>query len=138
MPEKFEEDFYKVLALLKSKDPRIYDKEVSFFDEQNEEDEKNKKKKSKKEKGVSLRDFERKIILERGGKYSDSEDESGPKIQNGNGITYVQEQDEIRNSFKAAFEDEDEDEDLLVVKTKSEEQIRKVFLSFFDLQRSER
>lgn len=126
--EKFEDDFFKVLAFLKSEDPKIHDQNVSFFNETREslKEGEEKKKKSKKEKAVTLRDFERKIILERGGKYSDSEDEDGPKEQRGNGPTYVQEQNEIKESFKAVLEDDQEDENLFVVKEKTEEQIRKV------------
>lgn len=126
--EKFENDFFKVLAYLKSEDPKIHDEKISFFNntkEDLEEGRENRKKKGKKEKAVTLRDFERKIILERGGKYSDSEDESKPQEQHENRLTYVQEQNEIKNSFKAALEDDEEDGNLLVVKEKTEEQIRK-------------
>ncbi|XP_076238119.1 protein KRI1 homolog [Calliopsis andreniformis] len=130
LTEQFDKEFYKTLAYLKNKDPKIYNQEVTFFDETNktqeELSEKKKQKtteKSKKEKAVFLRDYERKIIVERDGKYSDSEDESDLKKskKESKNITYVQEQEQLKESFKNALDDEEEeDADLLKPKSKSE------------------
>lgn len=73
----FDQDFLKTLASLKSKDPAIYDKKTKFF--KNEESEpssdddvaKSSKNKDIKSKPVTLKDYERKIILEKGGKFDD-------------------------------------------------------------------
>lgn len=73
----FDQDFLKTLASLKSKDPAIYDKNTKFFkheeseEESDEEEGKEKKNKEKKQKPVTLKDYERKIILEKGGKFVD-------------------------------------------------------------------
>ena len=75
----FDQDFLKTLASLKSKDPSIYDKNIKFFkneesgEESDDENDENKvnKTKDKKSKPVTLKDYERKIILEKGGKFVD-------------------------------------------------------------------
>ncbi|XP_076287714.1 protein KRI1 homolog [Lasioglossum baleicum] len=123
--EQFDKDFYKTLALLKKKDPYIYNQDVTFFDDTNKVQESyyEKKKssdKSKKEKAVYLRDFERDIIVKREGKFSDSEDEDTLRKNEAEvkGVTYKQEQEQIIQSFKDVLRDEEED-DLLKPKTKS-------------------
>lgn len=128
LTEQFDKDFYKTLACLKSKDPRIYDEGISFFKNTNEIQESKEKeskstKKPKKEKALYLRDYERKIMLERDGKYSDSEDEDIIKKEKeaSKKITYVQEQKKLKDSFKHILEDEEvaDDTELLKPKIKS-------------------
>lgn len=72
--EEIEKTFLKTLSSLKSKDPKIYDENVKFF---NEEPITSKDDKSsitdKKEKPLYLRDYERKIILEKNGILTDEE-----------------------------------------------------------------
>lgn len=128
LKKQFDKDFYKTLACLKSKDPRIYNEDVSFFKDTNEiQDCKEKEskliKKPKKEKALYLRDYERKVMLERDGKYSDSENEDGfnKKEDATEKMTYVQEQKHLRDSFKRVLEDDKqtEDTDLLKPKIKS-------------------
>lgn len=48
-----------------------------------------------------LKDYERKIIVEKGGKYSDEEDEDGLDDDDGrpSSPTYVQEQAQIKNRY---------------------------------------
>ncbi|CAL7939569.1 unnamed protein product [Xylocopa violacea] len=125
LTEQFDKDFYKTLALLKNKDPKIYNQDVTFFDDTNKAQElhiEKKKEKSKKEEAVFLRDYERKIIVEKEGKLSDSEDESALKKneEETKNITYAQEQMQLKQSFKAVLHDEEEEDDLLKPKTKSE------------------
>lgn len=75
--EKVEKDFFKTLAYIKNKDPRIYDKNVQFFD--NTQLSVNKDEKKKKEKPMFLKDYERKILLEKGGIVSDEEEDKDEK-----------------------------------------------------------
>nr|XP_023020073.1 protein KRI1 homolog [Leptinotarsa decemlineata] len=106
----FEKDFFKTLSLLKSKDPSIYDKNVHFFQETEKTASGEKPKKTKKEQPMYLKDYERKIILEKGGVLSDEEDE----IVNENkprSRTYVEEQQSIKEGFKKLLDDSDEEEE---------------------------
>lgn len=70
LTEGVERDFFKTLASLKSKDPKIYDPNVSFFnsdDEGNDETVKDKSKKArKKDRPLSIRDYERNFVLRKG------------------------------------------------------------------------
>ncbi|XP_017880792.1 protein KRI1 homolog [Ceratina calcarata] len=130
LTQQFDKDFYKTLALLKNKDPKIYNQDVTFFDDTNKTQElliEKKKEKAKKDETVFLRDYERKLIIEKEGKLSDSEDESILKKnrEESKRVTYVQEQKQLKESFKVALNDKDEDDDLLKPKTKSESEKQK-------------
>lgn len=70
LTQEIEKKFYKTLSCLKQKDPRIYDENVRFFEENDVE---KPKKKEKKEKPVFIKDYERKLLLEKGGHVSDSD-----------------------------------------------------------------
>ncbi|XP_012151679.2 protein KRI1 homolog [Megachile rotundata] len=130
LTQQFDKDFYKTLAYLKNKDPKIYNQDVTFFDDTNKVQESysnQKKQKIKKKKAVFLRDYERKIIVEREGKFSDSEDEDTLKKnkEDSNKITYVQEQRQLKESFRNALHDDEDDADLLKPKSKSESEKEK-------------
>ncbi|XP_015275476.1 PREDICTED: protein KRI1 homolog [Gekko japonicus] len=77
--------FYRTLALLKTKDPRIYQQDNGLGSPEGSssgsEDEKPRSKKKKKEKPMYLKDYERRVVLEKGGKYVD-EDEDGVAVKN--------------------------------------------------------
>lgn len=144
LTEQFDKDFYKTLACLKNKDPKIYNQDVTFFDNTNKAQElydarKQQKptEKCKKEEAVFLRDYERRMIVEREGRYSDSEDESALKKNNEQTkkVTYAQEQKQLKESFKLrAFDDKEEEEEgeeedgteLLKPKPKSDIEAQKV------------
>ncbi|KAL6444063.1 hypothetical protein ACFW04_001781 [Cataglyphis niger] len=128
---QFDKEFLITLACLKSEDPRIYDEKIKFFSDItkpdiSEDTEANEqgKKKSKKEKALFLRDYERKIIMERDGRFSSSEDEDTRQETKSKMPTYVEEQEQLRDSFKHVLKDENEDEDtdLLQIKQKTEDE----------------
>lgn len=102
---------------MKSKDPKIYDKESKFFnDSSSSDDEENGESKSKKQKPMTLNDFERKVIVEKGGKYVDDDDESEEERPFVNkfkdqDLTYVQEQNKLKEEFSKAINEEDSDEE---------------------------
>nr|CAD7444775.1 unnamed protein product [Timema bartmani] len=76
LTEEFERDFLKTLSYLKKKDPCIYDKDTKFFEEYKstlKQDGASEEKSKKQEKSLFLRDYERKLILEKGGKFTDDE-----------------------------------------------------------------
>lgn len=70
LTEDVEKEFYKTLSQIKNKDPTIYKKDVEFFKDVPNFDSKSKKKKTKSNP-LTLRDYERKIIIEKGGELSD-------------------------------------------------------------------
>nr|CAD2130204.1 unnamed protein product [Meloidogyne enterolobii] len=81
-----EKDFLRTLGALKSRDPEIYQTEVKFFKEK-EKDEQEKIKSSESSKNnssknlqqskMTLKEYEQKLIIERGGKLSEDEEENG-------------------------------------------------------------
>lgn len=84
MDPTFDQEFLSTLASLKSKDPKIYDKGVKFFEKVNKQieagnsddggddsEDSKQKSKEKKTKPVTLKDYERQIILEKAGKFVD-------------------------------------------------------------------
>jgi protein KRI1 len=95
------------LKALKSKDPRIYDKDAKFYTEVAEDGEGNDG--AKKEASMTLRQYHTKNLLE-GKVPGEDEDDAPPR-------TYAQEQEEIRKSLVNAAADE-EDDDFLVAKPK--------------------
>jgi protein KRI1 len=135
LPEQLERSFYKTLACLKNKDPRIYDKGVQFFLEHDNNLSNVTQSKDKKQKSLFLRDYERKMIVERGGKFSDSEDEIEEINNKPHDSTYIQEQLKIKESFKKVIQnDEDKliEDILLKPKIKTKEEVQKViFLKLF-------
>lgn len=99
------------MKALRSKDPRIYDKDVKFYNEA-EEDGDGEKDAKKKDASMTLRQFHTQNLLE-GRVPGEDEDDAPPR-------TYAQEQEEIRKSLVNAAAD-DEDDDFLVAKPKPAE-----------------
>ncbi len=77
LTEEVERDFFKTLAMLKSKDPRIYDNKTTFFASTKSVenvDSDSVKKKTKKDKPMTIGDLERQVMLEKGGKYEEMDE----------------------------------------------------------------
>ncbi|KAM8709057.1 hypothetical protein ACLKA7_015948 [Drosophila subpalustris] len=116
---KFDQEFFKTLASLKSKDPRIYDKETRFFDtaavdkSDSDDEEGSSKKKPSKAKPVTLKDYERKVILEHNGKFesSDDEKEADEEFARARSPTAVEEERRLKAEFKNVMDQEDDGED---------------------------
>lgn len=107
---KFDEVFYKTLASLKQKDASIYDKNTRFFNEDDIED--IGVTKEKKAKALTVKDYERKVLLEKGGIYEDdeNEDNEGGEEERSASPTYVEEQKSLKNEFKNIINNDSEDE----------------------------
>ncbi|KAL7947280.1 hypothetical protein V8C42DRAFT_317322 [Trichoderma barbatum] len=96
------------LQAIRNKDPRVYDKDITFYNPDDENAD--AVTKEKKEKPVFLRDYQREKLL-RGDVGGSDDEEEAPK-------TYQQEQDAIKNSLlseinaaKAEQDSDEEDED---------------------------
>ncbi|XP_026859122.2 protein KRI1 homolog [Electrophorus electricus] len=130
---RLERDFYRTLSLLKKKDPKIYQKDVNFYTEQASSSSDEKPSTSKKtERAMFLKDFERKVILERGGKYDDEEDSADEEVsrwmkKRAASPSYIQEQKELKESFRRFVQDSDteasdEEDQLLRRRTKTQDE----------------
>lgn len=108
---KFDEEFYKTLSSLKSKDPSIYDKKSKFFDNYDKNDDNDgNEKKNKKRRALTLKDYERKVILEKGGIYEDDEDENEQNKRSFS-PSYNQEQEQLKKEFKQLLNDNDDEDE---------------------------
>ncbi|XP_011189017.2 protein KRI1 homolog [Zeugodacus cucurbitae] len=111
---KFDQEFLKTLSSLKNKDPTIYDKNTQFFGSLNEainsdgEDEKNVSR-DKKQKPVTLKDYERQVILDKGGIFEDDSEEEAP-IRTAS-PTFVEEERRLKEEFKNVVNKNDSEDD---------------------------
>ncbi|VDL75189.1 unnamed protein product [Nippostrongylus brasiliensis] len=111
--------FLRTLSALKDNDSALYDQSTNFWTENSDDKKEPKpknKKKSAEDKPMYLKDYERKLVLEKGGQIDESDEE-----KHQNGANYFEQQDEIRKELRKAIEvDSDSgDDDLLVPKEKT-------------------
>lgn len=101
------------LQAIRAKDPRVYNPDVKFYQD-DEGDDEEEAGASKKEKSMTLKDYHTKNLLD--GKFGPDEEEEAPRK------TYVQEQEEARQNLVKELHaggSDEEDEDFLVAKPKS-------------------
>ncbi|XP_078487987.1 protein KRI1 homolog [Ciona intestinalis] len=109
---KLEKDFFDTLAQLKRKDKTIYEKDRKFFKESPSPDEQSDggspdsgvHENSKSEKPFLLRDYERKVVLEKDGCYEDDENETTAG-------SYFSELNQIKKDLKKATSENDVNDD---------------------------
>ncbi|VDN55461.1 unnamed protein product [Dracunculus medinensis] len=110
-----ERNFLKTLSALKSHDPKIYTNAQFFNEEQEEEETKelssssavSNRYKKKKAGPMYLKDYERKLIIEKDGLLSDDDEEKPMKPEG-----YYDQQEKIKQELKAALKDlSDSDDD---------------------------
>lgn len=105
---EFDKEFLKSLAFLKSKDPAKYQKIPKFFENvPTVEDTIKEKQLKKSQKPITVADHQRNRLIKTQGRMS--EDDEDADVQN-NSLSYVAEQDKIKNELKRAL-DESSDED---------------------------
>ncbi|GAB0201811.1 protein KRI1 [Grus japonensis] len=119
---RLERDFYRTLALLKSRDPRIYRADATFYSQRDSssgsdgEEEEEEEDERRPAKPMYLKDYERKVVLEKEGKYVDEEDEEDEEAaaeqrKRAASRSYVEEQRELKESFRAFVADSEEEEE---------------------------
>ncbi|XP_023122728.2 protein KRI1 homolog [Amphiprion ocellaris] len=110
-----ERDFYRTLSLLKKKDPKIYEKDAKFYTEEASTSDAKPSTSKKAVKPMYLKDYERKVILEKEGKYEDDDDsddeEAARRRERAASPSYMQEQRELKESFRKFIQDSDDDDD---------------------------
>ncbi len=104
--EDVERDFLRTLSCLKQGDSRIYDGKTTFFEEGRR---RSPNKKNEKMKPMRLGDLERKVMLEKDGHYEELEDEE--LARKSKGKTYVEELEDIKNSFRQVDQGNEEEDD---------------------------
>ncbi|XP_069557322.1 protein KRI1 homolog [Brachyistius frenatus] len=109
-----ERDFYRTLSLLKKKDPKIYETDARFYSEDASTSDAKPSTSKKEVKPMYLKDYERKVILEKEGKYEDDDDsddeEAAKRRERAASPSYMQEQQELKESFRKFVQDSDDDE----------------------------
>ncbi|KAI8984084.1 KRI1-like family C-terminal-domain-containing protein [Mycotypha africana] len=120
----------KTIAAIRSKDPRVYQKDARFFNNDSNDSvvatkADKKQKKQKEDAPLTLKDYERKMLLEHGG-FIEDEDEANLKTAE---KTHEEEQAELRDAFKKAIvsdteneEESDDDDGFLQKKEKTTEE----------------
>ncbi|KAF7698091.1 protein KRI1 homolog [Silurus meridionalis] len=129
-----ERDFYRTLSMLKKKDPKIYQKDAHFYtgDAPSSDSDEKPSTSKKSVKPMFLKDYERKVILERGGKYVDdddsADDEAARKMQErAASPSYIQEQKELKESFWQFVQDscDEASDDEALLKRREKTQMEK-------------
>ncbi|GAA6215499.1 protein KRI1 homolog isoform X2 [Lates japonicus] len=110
-----ERDFYRTLSLLKKKDPKIYEKDAKFYSEGASTSDEKPSTSKKGVKPMYLKDYERKVILEKEGKYEDDDDsddeEAAKRRERAASPSYIQEQRELKESFRKFVQDSDDEDE---------------------------
>jgi protein KRI1 len=132
--EALDAEIFATLNAIRSKDPRVYQKDVTFYQSIDDEEGTEDTNGEKKEKPMTLKDYHTKNLLE--GKLDPEEDDSVPVR------THQQELDDARqealNAINAAAASDDEEEDeFLVTKSKPAPQ-KRVKLTEEDVEKADK
>lgn len=132
--EALDAEITATLNAIRSKDPRVYNKDVTFYQSIAEEEGEEPADGEKKEKKMTLKDYHTKNLLE--GKFDPEEDDVPVR-------THQQEMEAVKqdalNAIKAAAGDDDEEEDdFLVAKSKPEKSQKKVKITEKDVEAADK
>ncbi|XP_035785693.1 protein KRI1 homolog [Anopheles albimanus] len=99
----FDKEFFRTLAFLKRKDPNKYTEQPTFFQDVKPVEEVALTKRHRKEKPMTLKDYERKVMLEKGGVFEDEEDPDEARDQRPESPSLVEQQKRIKEEIKQAL-----------------------------------
>ncbi|TPX35681.1 hypothetical protein SmJEL517_g01900 [Synchytrium microbalum] len=123
----------KTIAMIQAKDPKVYEPENKFFDEEKLEEaqklwQDKLKSKGTERKSMTIRDYNRlrlKAIAE--GKHFDGDEPENDEDVDMTDLTHVEEQQKIKDEFKSAIKNasaqDDDDGDLFVRREKTLEEV---------------
>ncbi|XP_053663821.1 protein KRI1 homolog [Anopheles marshallii] len=97
----FDKEFFRTLAFLKRKDKNKYTEKQTFFENVKPIEEVALVKRHHKEKPMTVKDYERKVMLEKGGMFEDEDDER-PQPRS-DSPTLVEEEMKIKDEIKQAL-----------------------------------
>ena len=104
--KKSTKGFLRALKALKGNDPKIYKENCKFYSSESENEDN-----SKKSKPMTLKDYDKNVILEKEGQIDEEAEEL--KVLENQGKSFMQEQKELKESFKKlADEEESEGEEI--------------------------
>ncbi|XP_058126533.1 protein KRI1 homolog [Anopheles ziemanni] len=102
----FDKEFFRTLAFLKRNDPAKYAEQPKFFEKVKSVEEVALAKRHHKEKPMTLKDYERKMLLENGGVFEDEDDidPNSERIQQrAASPTLVEQEKKIKDEIKQAL-----------------------------------
>uniref|UniRef100_A0A182IXS1 Protein KRI1 homolog n=1 Tax=Anopheles atroparvus TaxID=41427 RepID=A0A182IXS1_ANOAO len=99
----FDKEFFRTLAFLKRNDPNKYAEQPKFFENVKPIEEVALVKRHHKEKPMTLKDYERKMILEKEGVYEDEDDIDPTSQQRAESPTLVEQEQKIKDEIKQAL-----------------------------------
>ncbi|CAG8548208.1 2876_t:CDS:2 [Paraglomus brasilianum] len=119
----------KTITAIRSKDPKVYDSNTSFFADGEIEEarnlwEENRQRKKTEAKPMKITDYQRELLLKSGGVIDD--DENTKMHERVKLLTYAEEEEQLKAEFKAAVENcgiEADEGDLLVQRQRTAEEI---------------
>ncbi|XP_055623960.1 protein KRI1 homolog [Toxorhynchites rutilus septentrionalis] len=113
MDPEFDKEFFRTLAFLKRRDATKYEEKPTFFENVKPVEEVALAKRKKKEKPLTLKDYERKVMLEKGGVFEDEDDDPRREVR-AESPSLVKQQEQIKDEIKRALskiDTDDEEED---------------------------
>lgn len=127
LTETVNDKIFETLSKIKSRDPSIYDKNHSFFDDADFSEGKKEGTDKPTKPGVTYKDFLRDTLMKEGADaIAREEEEMEGKMKNSKGKTPKEEQAELKASLLAAAQSEDDgDDDFLSIKKKTAEELKK-------------
>ncbi|VDP15153.1 unnamed protein product [Onchocerca flexuosa] len=131
---EYERNFLRTLSALKTHDPKLYSGQKFFTTEDGETSTGNSVKFKKKDTAMFLKDYERKLVLEKKGEISEDEEEKQTSTPG-----YYEEQELIKRELKAVLDDQNDDaEPLLQQRIKTEEEVKKEEDQYYEWLKGQR